>query len=153
MRWIPWIFPTHFASPMSRLSPSITNKKRRGDKGHPCRIPFVALKNPGGEPLITTKKFVDDTHPKIEFTVSKGKPIWRRISRKKFQLTLSKALMKSSFKTRASKFFYLIVCSISWVMPIGSWFCMFFRKPSCSIEMTLERMGFSLLEMIFEISL
>ena len=51
--FMPLIFPLFRASFIKRLSPSMTRINRRGDKGHPCRIPLVAVKKEEGLPLIS----------------------------------------------------------------------------------------------------
>ena len=150
---IPWILLFLFASPIRRLRPSITKWKRRSDNEHPCLKPLEALKKPEGEPLTSTEKFAKETHPIIQLTVFNDSPTYNRIRRKKVQLTLSKSFMRSNLRTIASNFFIFIVWTISCEMPTGSRICLFFRKPNCSIVITLAKKGFNLLEITFEISL
>ena len=61
--------------------------------------------------------------------------------------------MRSSFRTRSSSFLVFIVCKISVEIPTGSRIVLFFKNPNCLIEITLDSIGFNMLEMIFEISL
>ena len=53
---IPLILPLTFASSINKLSPSITRMNNRGDKGHPCLMPRVAVKKGEGEPFTRMEK-------------------------------------------------------------------------------------------------
>ena len=118
--FIPLISPFNFASLINRLRPSMTRMNRRGDKGHPCLMPLETLKKFEGVPFTSTTKFADDKQPIIQLTPRRGTPIWIRMSLRKDQLTLSKAFTKSRFQIRAHLFFALVICRISWVIPMGS---------------------------------
>ena len=54
---MPRMRPLDLASLMSKLRPSMTKIKIRGDKGQPCRIPREAVKKFEGVPLTKTAKF------------------------------------------------------------------------------------------------
>ena len=78
----------------------------RGESGHPCLIPLEAGKNLEGVPFTNIEKFEDSTQPRIQFTPTKGMSICKRTSLRKVQLTLSKALTKSSLRIIAFFIFY-----------------------------------------------
>ena len=92
----------------------------RGESGHPCLMPLDVVKNFEGVPFTNIAKFEDSTQPRIQFTPMKGMPICKRTSLRKVQLTLSKALTKSSLRIIAFFFSIVMECMNSWAMPMGS---------------------------------
>jgi len=63
------MFPSLLSIEDNLLSPSTTNKNKKGDNGLPCLKPWEALKNPKGDPLLNTTKEDEDKHPIIQFTI------------------------------------------------------------------------------------
>ena len=104
---------------MIMLRLSIIRMNKTGDRGQPYRIPLEAGKKYEGVPLIKTTKQEFLKHPIIQLTPNRGIHIYRSKSLRKVQLTLSKALTKSSFSTRTLEVLDLMECKNSWVMPTG----------------------------------
>ena len=105
----PLILPFLFTLCINLLIASVTRRKTKGDRGHPCWMPLVGQKNFEGAPLISTAKEVDWMHPKTQSTISITILILVRRSLRKVQLTLSCALDKSNFRAKAHCFYFLIV--------------------------------------------
>jgi len=57
--------PLLFSVAISLLSPSITSRKRSGDKGHPCLIPLSILKEGKVDPLMRIAKETEEIQPMI----------------------------------------------------------------------------------------
>ena len=65
------------------------------------------------------------------------------------ELTLSKDLTRSNFRTKTLEFLVFMECNNSWVMPTGSVICLSLRKPNCwadkgSVEDRLQSKGSNL---------
>ena len=88
---IPFVLPFLLASPIKRPRPSTTRRKSRGDNGQPCLKTWDTLKKLDDNPLISTEKFVDVTHPINQFIVSTANPTLSKMRRKNVQFTMSKA--------------------------------------------------------------
>lgn len=59
----PLICPFRLASYKNKLRPSVTNRKRKGERVHPCLRPREAQKKLEGAPLIKEKNEMTKTHP------------------------------------------------------------------------------------------
>ena len=59
--------PLLFASRIALLNPSATNRKSRGDSGHPCLRPLSAWKKGEAAPFISTSKEAVVMHAKNHF--------------------------------------------------------------------------------------
>ena len=103
----PFITPSALDLSMILLQASATNKKMKGDSGHPCLKPLVGLKKLDDAPLIMIAKEVDCKHPIIHSTTSNATPIFISKSLTKVHTTLSYAFDKSSFKAKALFSFFL----------------------------------------------
>ena len=115
--------------------------QRRGERGNPYLMPLEAVNKCNGEPFISRAKLTEVMQPIIQFTPSRGKPICRRMSLIKVQLTLSKALVRSSLRTRELLFLDLIEWRASCVMAMGSVIWRFLRNPYCWGEIKRSRKG------------
>ena len=73
---MPFIAPYAFALWIILLRASATNKKMKGESGHPCVNLTVGLKKLDGDPLIITMNEVDCKHPIILSTTSNAIPIF-----------------------------------------------------------------------------
>ena len=127
---IPFNLPVLLASAIKRLRPSITRMNNRGDKGQPCLILREARKKEEGEPLTSMEKFVEEMHPMIQLTPTRGTPIWMKIRRTKVQFTLSNAFDRSNLRIRADLLCILTECRTSSAIAMGSKICRLFRKPN-----------------------
>ena len=96
--------PLFLASFIIKLSPSMTKMNSSGDKGQPCLIPREAGKKLEGVPLTKTAKLTEEIQLMIQLTVRSGTPIWIKISLIYVQSTRSKALVRSSLRTKAQEF-------------------------------------------------
>ena len=56
-----------FASKISLLSPFATNKKRRGESGHPCLKPLLEREKGEVDPLMRKIKEAVEIHAQIHF--------------------------------------------------------------------------------------
>ena len=73
---MPFIAPYAFALWIILLRASATNKKMKGESGHPCLSPLVGLKNLDADPLIITANDVDCKHPIVHSTTYNATPIF-----------------------------------------------------------------------------
>ena len=64
---IPSKRPLLFASRRALLNPSATNKKSKGERGHPWQRPLSKWKKWDAAPLMRTAKEAVEMHEKIHF--------------------------------------------------------------------------------------
>jgi len=117
----------------------MTKMNSSGESRQPCIKPRSLLKNGEVSPFIRTTKEEMTTQLIIQFIEDILKPVWTRIKRKKSQFTQSYDFFKSSFKIIAFNFFTFILCRHSCVVLMMSKICRPFKKPSCSLDIALER--------------
>ena len=89
-------------------NPYIIRTKRKGERGSPFLMPIEGWKVLEGVPLTRMEKKVVETKVKIQFTKWLQKPKSNSIYFKNFQLSLSKALERSSLNSMPS---FLVVLS------------------------------------------
>ncbi|KAL4585531.1 hypothetical protein LXL04_010153 [Taraxacum kok-saghyz] len=82
------------------LRPSIATMKRKGERGSPWRTPLDTLNSPVGLPLTKTEAWEDFKQPMIHDLHLVPKPIWFITESRYSQLIESKALSKSTLKSR-----------------------------------------------------
>ncbi|KAJ3684748.1 hypothetical protein LUZ61_013912 [Rhynchospora tenuis] len=78
-------------------STSATKRKKKGDRGSPCRNPLLCLKVAPNNPLIKTAELEVDKIDLTQLTYFERKPLCNITGNKNSQLTDSNALKKSSF--------------------------------------------------------
>jgi hypothetical protein len=91
------------------LRASTTNKKRKGERGHPRRRPCDDLKNLDEDPFIRTTKEALCKHPMIQFTMGRFMPNCNKTKCGNVQFTLSYAFDRSNLKIVALRFLFLTV--------------------------------------------
>jgi len=72
--------------------------KRKGESGSPCLMPLEGVKGLEGTPLIRVENSYEEVRLTIHETQVGSKPKARREDFKYLQLSLSKALERSSFR-------------------------------------------------------
>src|SRR4051812_25099739 len=91
-----WNSPTSMDFFTSLVRPSVTNTKRKGERGSPCLSPLLTSNSLVGQPLTSTDILLLNTSNSIHFIHLFPKPILFSINLKKIQLNLSYAFSKST---------------------------------------------------------
>jgi len=100
-------------------------------------------------PFITIAKETVEMQAMIHLMKGASNPRWVRSSLMYDQLTLSKALERSIFRIVPFDFLVVMLCKPYYTTPMASCICLPSKKPNCSLEIDLERIGFSLRAIIF----
>lgn len=132
------------------LSPSTTRSTKGGKRGKVCLRPLEGWMKSMAIPLIKATYTTELKHASIQTMSEWENCTCMRIRNGYIQLLWSNTLVGSIFLSLGPA---LIMCNAPCTVAIASWMFWSPRNPICSCEIALDRIGFSLEEMVLAIVL